>query len=262
MVLYKHEIRQNLKSFIIWTGCIGLFNFAFILLFITLKSTMLDMADSYADMGTYSQMLGLKELNIGTMDGFFAIEIGMIHSLGSAMFAATFGSAIICKEEAMHTSEFITTLPASRNKILTSKYICMITNLVLFTVICTLLYLLGFIMIGEDIDMKSYLLYMLAQVIMNVEIGSICYMISAKLKKSLAGIAIGVVILLYCADMMVRVIDDIKFIKYIEPFYYANASDIFIDGSLNGGIIAIGLVITAITTFIGFYIYNKKDLAS
>ena len=59
MILFKHEIKLNLKLIIIWSACVGFSCFGCILLFGGLKESMGEMADAYAQMGTFSSALGL-----------------------------------------------------------------------------------------------------------------------------------------------------------------------------------------------------------
>ena len=51
MILFKHEIKLNLKLIIIWSACVGFSCFGCILLFGGLKESMGEMADAYAQMG-------------------------------------------------------------------------------------------------------------------------------------------------------------------------------------------------------------------
>ena len=117
MILFKHEIKLNLKLIIIWSAFVGFSCFGCILLFGGLKESMEEMANAYAQMGTFSSALGLDRMNVSTMEGFFATEVALIYAIGGAMFAAMAGVCMLSKEEEGHTSEFLNTLPFGRGYI-------------------------------------------------------------------------------------------------------------------------------------------------
>lgn len=253
---------MNRKSLIIWVLCVAGIGFSCILLFTSLEESMKGMEEAYSSMGAFSQAFGLDRLSIATLEGYYATEIGTIHGLGSAMFAAIIATVLLSKEEDGHTSEFLYTLPISRRKAVFVKWSALMINIVIFNVICALSYLAGFLIMGESLDVKCFILFHLMQTIMNMEIGSICFLISACTKKNKIGAGLGIVILLYAVDMMARIIPAIKNLKYITPFYYSNAADIFCNGKIDGSIAAIGIGVFVLTSAAAFLVYEKKDLAA
>ena len=61
---------------------------------------------------------------------------------------------------------------------------------------------------------------------------------------------------------MARVVPDLEDVKFISPFSYANATEIFSREQPDRGAFVLGvLVIAALTVFSG-RIYAKRDLAS
>ena len=57
--IFKHELRVNLKSLIIWMTCVGVFGFFCIVLFSSVKESMSGMAESFASMGAFSDAFGM-----------------------------------------------------------------------------------------------------------------------------------------------------------------------------------------------------------
>ena len=262
LTLYKHEMKMSFKTLLIWTLCVGGMCFGCILLYGSLEDSIQEMADAYSNMGAMSAALGMDKMSLATLRGYYATEIAMMHGLGGAMFAAILGSGVVSKEEAGHTSEFLNTLPIGRGSILLQKYLALFSNLLLFNLVCTALYLLGFVLMGEEINGKEMALYHLASAIMQIEIGSICFMISAFVKRNLMGAGLGIAIMLFAVDMMCRIVPAIENLKYVTPFYYSNASDIFTDGRINGTMLAIGVGITVVSVVVAVIRYQKKDLAA
>ena len=262
MSILKHEIKMNFKSILIWSLSVGLMSFVFILIFPTMKSSLVDMSDAYSNMAGMSTVFGMDRLNIAEIMGFYGIEIGAVLSLGGSFFAAVLGVGILSKEEGGHTSEFIFTLPISRKTVLIEKYLAMIFCILIFNIICIGLIVSSFLIVNEEIQIKAFLLHQLSLIIMNIEIGSITFGISAFQKKSNFGMGIAIALILYFLDMMSKLNDKVEFLKYISPFSYCDASKVITSLELDGKLLIPGIVIMIISVFIGFFKYLKKDLAA
>lgn len=261
MILYLHEMKMNWKSLLIWTLAVGGMCFGCILLYTSLEDSIKGVADAYSNMGGMSVALGLDKMSMATITGFYATEISLMHALGGAMFAAILGTGMLSKEEAGHTSEFLNVLPLGRQGILFQKYAALVSNILIFNLVCVAFYVLGFVLLDEDIP-KEMALYHLAQVLMQVEIATVCFMISAFTRKNLLGAGLGVAILAFSLDMMCRIIPAIEDVKYITPFYYSNASDIFSSGKIDEKMLGIGIGITVVSFIAAWVKYQRKDLAS
>lgn len=260
MPLYKHEMKINAKSLIIWTLSVGLICFGCILLYVGLEESVQEIADSFSNMGAMSAALGMDKMSLATLRGYFATEIAMMHGLGGAMFAAILGSGLLSKEESGHTVDFLNVLPIKRGSIVFWKYLSLVSDILLLNLVCLVLYLCGFVFLGEDVIVKELLLYFSTVSLMQLEIGGICFMISAFVKKVTISVGLGITILLFAADMMCRIVPAIENLKYITPFYYSNAADLFADGKLNGVMVAIGAAVILISYIVTIIVYSRKDL--
>lgn len=261
MILYKHEMKMNRKSLLIWTLSVGLLCFGCILLYMSLEDSIQGIADSFSDMGAMSAALGMDKMSLATLKGYYATEIAMMHSLGGAMFAAILGTGLLAKEESGHTAEFLCVLPIERGRIVCEKYLALVSNLVVLNLVCAALYLLGFVVMGEAVDGKEMALYHLAAFLMQLEVGTICFFLSACVKKSIMGAGLGLTLLLFVTDMMCRIVPAIEEMKYVTPFYYANAADIFTEGKINGVMMAAGAGIIVVSYAAARWVYCKKDFA-
>ena len=134
--IIKQEFRLNLKSLLIWSLTVGGLGLICVLMYTSMEGDVADMADTFSQMGAFSDAFGMSTLSIATVKGYFATEVGTVHGLGSAMFAAFFASCMLSKEEDGHTGEFLFSLPVSRAKVITAKGLTILTDLFLFTVIC------------------------------------------------------------------------------------------------------------------------------
>lgn len=259
--IYKYEMKQYVKILILWAVCVGGMGMFCVLLFSSMQEEMAGMAESFAAMGAFSEAFGMDRLNIGTLMGFYATEVGTIHELGGALFAAVISMNMLSKEEDGHTSEFLFSLPISRGKVVWTKWCVVMTNLFLFHLLCVGLYGTGFLLLGEGISCREFLLYHGTQFLMNLELAGICFGVSAFFRQNKLGVGMGIVLLLYAFDIVSRITPKLEDLSICSPFAYANASKIFSTGEISTGGIVLGIGILLAAVGIAYVKYTKKDLA-
>ena len=260
--IYKHELKTYIKTLAIWSVCVGGMGMACILLFASLKESMETIAESFASMGAVSEAFGMSQLNIGTLQGFYATEIGNIHALGGAMFAAIISTNMLSKEEDGHTSEFLFTLSLERGKVVTAKWAAVISHIFLMNLICVGLYLLGIGILGEEMQLWKFFMYHGMQILLQLEIAGVCFALSAFQRKNKLGIGLGIVMFMYAYDLIARVIPDLSDYKLLSPFSYANASDIFSAGEISVRAAVLGIGVLAVSICTAYIVYVRKDLAA
>lgn len=260
MVLLKHEWKRNVKSLLIWAFCVGACCCGCILLFESVAENMEGMAQMFAEMGSFSAAFGMDKVSIGTIEGYYASEISIIFSVGGAMFAAMMGAVLLSKEEEGHTAEFLHTLPIGRGYIYGWKYVALVVLILLFQGIGIGFDMAGLMCIGKQIPMKEYVWYHVMSLLMQVEIGSICFGISALCKRKQLGLALGLAVLLYMMEVMIHIVPDLQVLKYVTPYFYANAAEIFSSGEVPWRLAALGMLWSVLAVGIGGVIYGKRDL--
>jgi ABC-2 type transport system permease protein len=262
MTIIKHEMKANFKTLLIWGITVGAMLFTFMIMFPAMKDTLTQMGDLYSNMQGFSSAFGMDKLSIYTAMGYYGTEVGAVLSLSGALFAALLGAGMLSKEEGGHTAEFLLSSPISRSKVVLQKLIAMILNIFLFNLICILSALLSFALIKDTINLPNFLLYHLTQFTMHTEIACICFCISAFAKKQNLGLGLGIATLLYFTDILEKVVSDLDFLKYVTPFTYSNAADIFSTGKIDGVLISIGIVISVLAVVIGYLKYTRKDIVA
>jgi ABC-2 type transport system permease protein len=262
MTLLKQEWKMNIKSLLIWTLCVGLCCSGCILLFDSVAESMEEMAKSFSEMGSFSAAFGMDKVSVATLPGFYATEISIIFLLGGAMFAAMTGAVLLSKEEEGHTMEFLHTMPVSRTYIYLWKYVALLLLIIVFNAVCIGLDVIGFVTIGEEIAMAEYVEYHILALVMQIEIGSICYLISSVCKRKQIGLALGIAVLFYLMDIMCNIVPDLEFLRFFTPFYYANAAQIYSGGDSRIGLMFLGLAVTIVAVFAGGMVYKKRDMAA
>ncbi|WP_434308996.1 ABC transporter permease subunit [Hominifimenecus sp. rT4P-3] len=260
MTLVKHEWKQGKLSFTIWTAAIGLFMAICVFLFPEMKGQMDSVSDLFASMGFFTEAFGMDRLNFGTLIGFYAVECGNILGLGGAFFASLCAINALCKEEGDKTAEFLLTHPVKRSHIITEKLIAVwiqitVMNLLIYAVSVSSIWL-----IGETVPWKEIHLLHAAFYFLQIELAGICFGLSAFMRKSSIGVGLGIAAMMYFLNLIANIAETAKFLKYITPFGYCDSADIMENGSLNGAMLAIGMIFCAIGIAAAYLKYTRKDI--
>ena len=262
MTVLGHELKSSIKTWSIWALSIGFMIVICLLLYPELGDQMNQVDDIYSNLGGFSDAFGMDKISMGTPMGFYGIECGSVMAIGCSFFAAMLGANMLSKEEHSHTAEFLLTHPISRKRVVFEKLLAVIIQIVMLNLVCIILAIISFNIIGEKILWEEFRLFHIAQLIMQLEIAFICFGISAFLKHSAMGIGIGIAALLYFLNIAVNISDKVEFLKYITPFKYADAADIISSCSLDEKLILVGIIYALISLVLAFYYYSKKDISA
>ena len=260
MTIVKHELRQGKMAFFIWTASIGFLIATCIFLFPEMKGEMDGVSDIFASMGSFTAAFGMDRLNFGTLTGFYAVECGNILGLGGAFYAAFCAVSILSKEEKDRTAEFLLTHPVSRRRIVTEKLLAVLIQTTLMNLLIYALSVGSIAVIGEEIPWKELNLLHLAYYLLQIELGGICFGISACLRKGSVGIGLGIATGMYFLNLIANIAEVADFLKYITPYGYAEGADIVTNGCLDGKMVAIGMTIAAVGIVLAYLQYCRKDI--
>lgn len=260
MTIIKHELKQGQKAFWIWTAAIGFMMAICIFMFPEMKNEMDGVTEMFASMGSFTAAFGMDRLNFGTLIGFYAVECGNMLGLGGAFFASFIAVSALAKEEKEHTAEFLLTHPVSRTRIITEKLAAVAVQIIALNVIVWLLSVASVAAVGEEIPWRDLSLLHLAYLIMQLELAAICFGISAFLHRGSIGIGLGLATVMYFLNIVANISDSADFLKYVTPFGYTEGADIVASGSLDGGMMLVGLLLTAAGIAAAYLKYTKKDI--
>lgn len=261
MTLTWHELRQSKNSLMIWTVSIGCLMAVCIFLFPEIKSEMSAISAMFASMGSFSAAFGMDKVSFGTLPGFYAIECGNILGLGGSLFASLCGISILAKEEKEHTAEFLLTHPVSRGRIVTEKLIAVLLQITFLNIVVLLLSFGSIAAIGEKIPLPELLLLHLAYFLLDLEIGAICFGISAFIRRGSLGIGLGIAAVLYFLNLIANLSEHAEFLKFITPFGYSDGASIVANVRLDASLAALGMVYGAVGICAAYIRYGRKDIA-
>ncbi len=262
MTIYIKELRQSTKSFLIWTCSISVMMLICILIFPEMKSEMDSMSNLFSNMGGFTAAFGMDKLKFGELMGFYGIESGNILAIGGGFFAALIGVSALAKEERERTAEFLLTHPISRASVVTQKLLSVITQIIIMNYFVVLTSLISAKIIGESFQIKGFILLHIAYLILQLEIACICFGISAFIKHGSIGIGLGLALGLYFMNLICNISAQAKFLKYITPYAYADASTVISTSEIDMKLIMIGILFAISGVITAYMQYINKDISA
>ncbi len=261
MTLFLHELRRGRTALLIWTAAISFMLGVCLLIYPQMSSQMGEISAMFADMGSFSAAFGMDQINFGEFLGYFGVECGNVLGMGGAFFAALLGISTLAKEEKEHTAEFLLTHPVSRTRIMAEKLAAVVVQIVLFNAAAIGITALAVLAIGETVRVQTFALIFLAYFLMQLEVASITFGLSAYLRRGSLGIGLGLAAMFYFLNIVANLMDQTAFLKYITPFGYTDAADIIGNQALNGAYVAVGMGLSLLGIGLAFWHYGKKDIA-
>jgi ABC-2 type transport system permease protein len=261
MTILLHELRLNKIALIIWSAAISFMLGICIMIYPEMSTQMGDISSMFSDMGAFSSAFGMDKLNFGEFMGYFGVECGNVLGLGGALFAAIVGSNALAKEEKEHTAEFLLTHPLSRGRIITEKLLSSFAQVCLLNAFAIAVSCVCMVAIDVEADAGTLALVFLAYLILQIEITAVTFGISAFFRRGALGAGLGLVFGVYFMNILANLTEDLKFLKYITPFGYADGAYIIPEKALEIKYLAVGIVIAAVGIAAAYWKYTRKDIA-
>ena len=260
MTLMLFELKRNRLSLAVWTAAIALLLLVCLAIFPDMKGQVNELNAAFASMGSFTEALGMDQVNFGELMGFYGLECGNILGIGGAFFAAYIGVNALAGEEKNRTAEYLLTHPVSRSRVVFEKLACVLCQILILNAVSMLTSLIAVRAIGESLQMKEFLLLHAAYLLLQAEIAAVCFAVSAALRRSGIGAGLGLAAVLYFLNLIANISEDAEWLKYITPFGYAEAADIITNAEIAPVPAAIGCLVTAAGIAAAFIIYDQKDI--
>ena len=168
---------------------------------------------------------------------------------------------MLAGEEGGHTAEFLLTHPVSRRRIAVEKLAALAAMILALNLACLACGAGGVLAIGEEAEWGDLLRYHGALLLMQLETGGLCFALSSLLRRSSYGMAIGLAAGLYFLGLMINLDPGLEPLRFVTPYYYADAARIFAGEALSGPILT-GCLLGALGACFGLWRYERKDIAA
>ncbi|WP_260631246.1 ABC transporter permease [Bacillus sp. S/N-304-OC-R1] len=265
MMIFRREFRRGQKSLIIWSLVLAglvIWLLSIFPQFAKSQNSLESLLDAYPQ--SMKQMFGMDQLNLGTLIGFYGIEVYMMTTLLGSIYAAMLASNILAKEENEKTIEFLLSKPVSRSQIVGEKLFAVIVNIVILNIVSTGASIIGFqFSEGESVPWRTFALLSIATMLLHLTFATIAFLLSSVMRKTrnVLSLSLAIVIISYFLNIMSGLSDDLDILKFFSPFKYVDAANIINDNVLETMYIVIMIGIISLSIIASFIIYRKKDIA-
>ena len=257
------ELKVNLKTLILYTIILSV-TFSFIFLIypsIVTDETKVMLDEMVKTMP--AEMMQSFNMDIIAMDdayGWFKTEGYIFLVLIGAVYSAILGSTILVKEENDKTIEFLYSKPINRKQIVTSKILCGIINIFIFTLIVTFFNYLT-LTSSESFEIKEFLMISIPTILIYYLFFFTMLFISVLLKKTKKSMNTGIafVFVSYGMQLIGGISEEIKILKEISYFEFASARYIILNNALDMKYVISGIVTILILILLTYYRYDKKE---
>lgn len=264
MNIFLREIRVNHRSLLIWAAVIAGLN---VLIMGVYPSFAADAARLEEFIALYpegfAKAFGLDRLNLADPVGFYAMEGYLMVILFGGIYAAILGASLLAKEEDEKTIEYLLARPVTRNQVLTSKVLAILGNLVLFNLIVAAVTYISFVgFVTRDYSTTVLLLLFVAPFLAHLTFAALSFFLSLfwTRRRAAYSISIGLVVGTYFLSVVATLTEDLRWLGWLSPFKYADATDIVVEQSLNGLHVFILLAAAALAVGATYLLYGRRDI--
>lgn len=259
ITIINREIKNNLKSLLIWSLALFLTIFLMAVLFKSMGNEMTKYMSSIPS--SMLSAFGMSSVAIGSLESTYSEGYITVILLGS-MYAAYSGASILVKEEDEGSIEYLMCKPFSRNEIYFSKFIALIIIILILNIFIASATIGGAIIFGgNNYSKKAIILMAFAPSLLHLTFGSLSFGLAAFIRKNrqAVSLSIGTVSVFYIISIIQGLSDKLKFLKKISLFDYVSTNVVAGNKHIDPVNIIIFSVIIIISVIIGSIYYNKKD---
>ncbi|MBT2662901.1 ABC transporter permease subunit [Bacillus sp. ISL-45] len=263
MNLFKREMKANLKSLIIWSIGVIFMVVSGMGKYSSLEGTGQSMNALMADMPKSLQaIMGTGSLDLSTPIGYYGVLFLYLAVMG-AIHAVILGSTIIAKEERDKTVEFLLVKPVSRSRMITSKLLAALVNVVIFNAV-TFASSVGMLQRyaeGENVtgDISLLVAGMFILQLIFLVIGTAIAAVFKNAKKA-TSLATGILLILFILSIAIDLTEKLDGLKFLTPFKYFDAKLVLEEGGFEPFYLALSTFLVLGLTIVTFVFYRKRDM--
>lgn len=259
-IVFGHELRQSLRSWLWWTVPVGLVLTLTCVLQPALAEGALA-AKMEAIPAVVRTALGFAMVDFKRPAAYLATNF-MTVALSTALFAGLLGAAMIAKEETLRTAETLYANPTSRTRILLGKVAALAVYVLAFPIVLAVLSAVTLASVAEQpVELGAVIELFVGACAISVCFGGVGLLVGALVrdKRSATGAALGVVLGSYVVGVLSALDDAVAPLRWLSPYKLAEPMQILLRGlSVPKTVGLVGLGIGA--AMLAIWSYERRDI--
>lgn len=263
MNVFIREMKANRKSLIIWCISMLLLIASSMGKYVGLSASGQSINDLMAQMPKSLQaIIGTGTFDLSKASGYYGL-LFLYLVLMATIHATMLGANIISKEERDKTAEFLFVKPISRNKIITSKLLAALVNILIFNIVTLVS---SIVMVekyskGEAISAEIVILmiglFILQLIFLFIGTGIAAV---SKNPKTATSLSTGILLITFMLSVAIDMNSRIENLKYLTPFKYYEAKNLMHQRGFDAVYAILSAVIIAVLFSTTYVFYKKRDL--
>jgi len=262
--LFLRELKNNLKGTVLTSFIVVLYIAFSLLIYSSMKENISRITDFYYLMPESFQVAFNFHINqwdnvLGYYVTYFVYFVPII----TGCYSIILGAKILSKEEQNKTAEFLLSRPISRNQIISSKLLTLFIHILGINLLAFLTGLIGCGIVSDwEFNIKSLVILHTYGCLICLLFGLIGFFITVVMKraKAISGIGIGIILVTYFFDVMIRVFGKVQFLLYLTPFKYINIEAHSQDYSFDTWRLIYFIGISGLLIVLSYVFYRRKDI--
>jgi ABC-2 type transport system permease protein len=260
MNIFVREMRANAKALFFW--CLGVAATIGICMmkFSGLKDSPQTINDLISKMPKAIRFFaGGGQVDISKASGYFSMAFLYIMVL-AALHAVLLGANILSKEERDKTAEFLLAKPVSRNNVVFQKLAAALANVLIFTVVSTVISILS-INYYEKLT-NEILVLMTGMLLVQLVFLSIGLVMASAYKdpKKASTVSSSILFVTFFLSLLIDMTENMDWLTFLSPFKYFSTSGILKGDSLSIPYAVLSIGISIVLSILSFVFYKKRDL--
>ena len=258
--IFLKSVRDLRRSLFWWSLAVVLYCSSITFLYDTMADSLVELVKYYPP--ELGKMFGIDIATLASPSGWFNAEIyAMMLPICFIAFFVFSGANAIANEEETRTLEILLSEPVSRGRLYLEKFVALIFNGVVISIVTFVSIAVPSIIISMDIGMGKIIAATLNLTLMATLLGTLAFAISASLGKRRTSliIPVGFAIISYVSNVASMFASWVDGINRFSIFNYYRIEEAFENGIDLG--IVLGFVSSiALVTFIGYLRFQRRDL--
>lgn len=262
MNMFLHELKAYRKSTIIWSASLAALVILFLSLYPSFASSASDVKkilEGYPE--PVRRAFGVSIDEITKFMSYYSFVFAYVVLCG-AIQAMNLGISTISKEVRGKTADFLLSKPVTRNQIMTSKLLAVLTTIVITNVVYLIAaYVMATAVATEAFSVKTFFMISITLFFIQIiffSLGVIVSVIVSKIKSTIS-ISLGTAFAFYTIGIFQSTLND-KTMKYLTPFKYFDTEYIIKNVSYEMSFVIISIIIIIASIVASYMIYSKKDV--
>lgn len=264
-ILFRMEIRRNLRSLLWWSAIIS----ALVFFTMTFFGSFRQYQEQILGMIKLVPAAAVKARGFGNLEdifsglGFYAANNIVYMELLGSIFAMVLGAGIILKEEYGRTAEYLMSRPLSRQEIFYSKATLAFLNISLLNLITAAVGLLSLELFRSGpLNLKSFFVLTVYTYLLNLLFGAFGLLVAVVHRRArpVTFFCVGIVMVFYFLYTISRIQGVQGDWGYVSPFKWVSIEVLKTGYGLETWSILTFCLLTAASVILAGIIYKRKDI--